>query len=76
MGRLCDVILKEPHSAWVLPVARRRPFLRPKSRALKMGTGHAQKVAGRHGNYRVTETTGSASLWPQGFPRKHLDVEG
>lgn len=25
---------------------------------------------------RVTETTSSTSFWPQGFPRKHLDVEG
>lgn len=72
MGRLCDVILREPHSAWVLPVARRRPFLRPKSRALKMGTGHAQKVAGRH------ETTGSQRLpallpcGPRAFPESTL----
>lgn len=77
MGRrLCDVILREAHSVGILPVARRRLFSPSKSRALKMGTGHVQKVAGWQ------ETPGSQRLLallpcgPQGFPRKHLDVEG
>lgn len=76
MGRLCAVILREAHSVGILPVARRRPFSPSKSRALKMGTGHVQKVTGWH------ETTGSQRLpallpcGPRVFPESTLMWKG
>lgn len=76
MGRrLCDAILREAHSVGILPVAR-RPFSPSKSRALKMGTGHVQKVAGCH------ETPGSQRLpallpcGPRTFPESTLMWKG